>query len=881
MNVLRQYIIQLRVALLMLCISMAADSLCQQPTAAGDTPVASQSASQVAASQVAASQAAAPQVAAPQSAAPQVAAPQVAVSQTAATPAAVSQAAAATEAASATISTANWIGQPSLEKARYYEVSTVKPKTLFYSHEQQKFIYKAEPKQVVLMWSTDYTDPAYKAWTNKIAEAFNNHGVNVELHSYFGTMGFTYEAEQSRRITLLMHELDTLGKRPDLIMANGDYIMWLLMKTPDAILDSVPMVCYGLKDTALLQMQFDILKESELAPKHIVEIHDTLMLQKGLDFVDFLEGFQPLLPHHRNTRSHRFVGLLDNNFYWPDSLYGMDLKKQMRQLDPLRYLNCIDSVVRDTICVTKNKAGVISLALASFKEIDKNVMVLWHPLTWMFYRQKSQLRFIQLKHDEVSRSLSEGPNLGAYYTFTAEDFLTSDSCVGGFFSSADTLIHDAVEVGVRLMNGEPAEEFGRMMHHPDYHVNWDLLRPYGHSVKQMPDYVHLYNATFVDYYPILSKVLFYVGIVLFIALIITSLVYSVKGARRQMRNRKALQEQAQQAIYQERLLELALQTCDAIVWDDSEGMSIMQRITVPLEWTLRLQAFFANKEPGLYQLQFKGSIDGQPEHWYEIRMDVHYHKSLIHRRGYVVNIDKMKEVEQMAAEAHQMLLDARTREGFLSSMNHEIRTPLHAVVGFSMELARVDAQLSDEDIAAFADIIETNAAMLTKIINDILLVTLMRNANVSAHVTSCKLHDLLDSKHWHTAMEVIQRRKNDLHIQPADESVVLQADSEMVAAVIDNLLLNASTFSQEGSRIELGWKASDKGVEIWVKDEGIGIEKAHFPMLYKPFFKINSFSQGAGLGLHIAETYMQKMGGSIRVESEPGKGSIFTISFPA
>ena len=92
MNVLRQYIIQLRVALLVLCISMAADSLCQQQTAAGDTPVASQ---------------------------------------TAATPDAVSQAAAATEAASATISSANWIGQPSLEKARYYEVSTVKPKTLF------------------------------------------------------------------------------------------------------------------------------------------------------------------------------------------------------------------------------------------------------------------------------------------------------------------------------------------------------------------------------------------------------------------------------------------------------------------------------------------------------------------------------------------------------------------------------------------------------------------------------------------------------------------------------------------------------------------------------------------------------------------------------
>ena len=104
MNVLRQYIIQLRVAMLVLCISMAADSLCQQQTAAGDTPVASQSASQAAATHVAASQ-------------------------TAATPAAVSQAAAATEAASATISSANWIGQPSLEKARYYEVSTVKQKT--------------------------------------------------------------------------------------------------------------------------------------------------------------------------------------------------------------------------------------------------------------------------------------------------------------------------------------------------------------------------------------------------------------------------------------------------------------------------------------------------------------------------------------------------------------------------------------------------------------------------------------------------------------------------------------------------------------------------------------------------------------------------------
>lgn len=737
-------------------------------------------------------------------------------------------------------------------------------------------------KQVLVMWPTDASDPAYAAWMRQLSSEFARQGVKAELHTYYGTTGYTYEGEQFRFIQNRVHELDSLGKRPDLIMAYGDFMKWLLTLHRDSLLTTIPMVCYGLKDSTWMPRMVTILEDQNPPRKQMVEIHDTLMLQKSLDFAAFIEDLLPLVTPRMSEPSHRFVTLLDAKSVWMDSILAGDVIKQMNRLDTVRYLNCLEHHVDDSVCLRKNREGATSFAALSFKDPEKNIVIEWHPLKWAFYRQKSWLRFIQMKHDETSRALSEGPNMTPYHTTTAEDFLVNDSCIGGYFALSDTLLRDAVAAGCRLLQGEKPESIGRLLHHPAYHVNWNVMRPLGITVDQMPPEVILHNTTYRDYHPTLALVFRYLIIVLLVLLVSASLYISLHHIMMLHRNREAMIEKARQAIYAKDFLELALKVNDAVVWDEHQDGPLLGRIQTDAQWRDVLPAFLRRNQEGLYQMEFRGSLDGQPAHWYELRMKIVESRGQKYRSGIIRNIDQAKQVEEQAREANQIMMEARAREGFIAAMNHEIRTPLHAVVGFSTELARPGITLEKEELEVFGSIIESNAAALTKMINDILQVTLMKNTQVNAVCQKCSVKSLLNPEKWKAVHTEIQYRHNTLGIQPGGEDLLVSADPVMVASVMDNLLLNASNFSAEGSSIQVGFRALEQGgAQIWVRDEGIGIEARHIPMLFEYFFKVNSFSRGCGLGLYISHAYMKKMGGSIQVESQPSVGSTFTLTFKA
>lgn len=735
---------------------------------------------------------------------------------------------------------------------------------------------------VMAMWSTDETDLAYQRWTKLLKEEFARQGIDAEIHDYYGHIGLTYEGVERQRIAEFVHGLDSAGKCPDLIVGCGDFVRWQLQRNLDSLVNSIPAVCFAQKNHRLLGLQIDDLKEVEgKIREHLVQIHDTLELKNSLDFVDFLEEYRPLhTKRSASGRSHRYVGLFDKHPLWIDSLIWLDLRDQINKLDRDQYISLMDSALADNYLIKKNDEGVIQFATTSYKTPGSNVEISYQPLMWQYYRSMSKLRFIQIKHDEVSRSVSEGPPIDPYYTMTGEDFLVNDSCVGGHFASAEAMIADAVSAGKRLLQGESAESIGRLLHTPGYHVNWNLMRSTGAKISDMPDFVQIYNSTLYDRDPHKATVIYSViGLIVAVFLII-SFVYSVRGFIQQRRSRMLMNEQLKQQIFNEQLLELAITASGSKMWDDRRGNSITDRVKASEEWVKVLEAFYANNEEGLYRTQFYGRIDDDSQdHWYNVRMDVRIDNGKVRRSGYVINIDHTKEMEEKAREAHEVLVEARAREGFISAMNHEIRTPLHAIVGFSMELARPEVKFTKEEIDMFADIIDSNAASLKKIINDILLVTLMKNTNVAAHCVECSMKSLLDSRMWHEAMSLTLRRHNTVTIAEGGEDVKVNADPQMVAMVMENLIINASMFSDEGSIISIGWNTTPEGPEIWVQDQGIGIDPRHHDMIFERFSKINSFSPGCGLGLFICKVYMKKMNGEIAVESNLGEGAKFILKF--
>lgn len=739
-----------------------------------------------------------------------------------------------------------------------------------------------EKKHVMAMWCTDETDLTYQKWTKMLEEEFARQGIDAEIHDYYGEIGLTYEGRERRRISEFVHELDSIGQCPDLIVGCGDFVRWQLQRNLDSLVNSIPAVCFAQKNHELLEkMEEDLELEEGRTRKHMVQIHDTLELKKTLDFVDYLEDF--FLEYEKPSvrgRSHRYVGLLDKHAVWIDSLIWLDLLDQMNQLNPEEYICLMEHSASDNFLVKKNNEGVKQFLTTSYKTPGSNVIIAYQPLLWQYYRSMSKLRFIQIKHDEVSRSVTEGPPIDPYYTMTAEDFLVNDSCIGGHFSSVETMMADAVSAGKRLLQGESAESIGRLLHTPGYHVNWDIMRSMGAKISDMPHYVQIYNDTLYDRDPKKAVFVYSVIIVLTVVLLLLSSIYSVRSIIKDRRSRALVNEQMKQQIYNERLLEAAISSCGSKMWDDKSGNSLMDRARVNDEWMKVLEGFYFVSVEGLYKTEFYGRIDDDTEdHWYFVRMDVRNEQGKVHRSGYIINSDHAKEMEEKAREAHEVMVEARTREGFLSSMNHEIRTPLHSIVGFSMELARPEVKFSKEEIDMFADIIDGNAASLKKIINDILLVTLMKNTNVSAHCVECSMKSLLDSRMWHEAMSLTLRRHNTVTIAEGGEDVKVNADPQMVATVMENLVINASMFSDEGSTISIGWNTTPEGPEIWVQDQGIGIDPRHHDMIFERFSKINSFSPGCGLGLYICKVYMKKMNGEIAVESNLGEGAKFILKF--
>lgn len=216
----------------------------------------------------------------------------------------------------------------------------------------------------------------------------------------------------------------------------------------------------------------------------------------------------------------------------------------------------------------------------------------------------------------------------------------------------------------------------------------------------------------------------------------------------------------------------------------------------------------------------------------------------------------------------------RLKSVFLSNMSHEIRTPLNCIVGFSNLLA--DPDFSREEQKKFVHLIRYNNDLLLKLINDILDFSKIESGTLEVEPSIFSVNELFH--------EIIESNKIDLkesvhlYFRPQYPDLVIQTDKNKLVQVLNNLIINSKKFTHGGT-IEAGYSVlGDTQMEFFVKDTGIGIPSDKIETIFDSFIKIDSFSQGNGLGLSICKSIVKLLGGKINVVSEPGKGSTFTFS---
>jgi signal transduction histidine kinase len=225
----------------------------------------------------------------------------------------------------------------------------------------------------------------------------------------------------------------------------------------------------------------------------------------------------------------------------------------------------------------------------------------------------------------------------------------------------------------------------------------------------------------------------------------------------------------------------------------------------------------------------------------------------------------------------------RLKSEFLANISHELRTPLNAILGYTELIAEeVYGPVTGEQRDGLTGIDESSRNLLT-LINQILDLSKVESGKMDMYITEVAMHDVAQAVASETRVLAKERPYKVAVHAPA--RVVIKTDHAKVHQVLTNLVANAIKFTEKGSVTVSVVGAPDGGCDITVKDTGIGIRKADQTLIFEEFRQVDGSSTrkfgGTGLGLAIARRFAVLLSGSIAVESEPGKGSIFTLHLPA
>lgn len=235
---------------------------------------------------------------------------------------------------------------------------------------------------------------------------------------------------------------------------------------------------------------------------------------------------------------------------------------------------------------------------------------------------------------------------------------------------------------------------------------------------------------------------------------------------------------------------------------------------------------------------------------------------------------KLKEYEEKTAKAENA---SRMKSLFLANMSHEIRTPLNAIEGFSRVIAETD---SPEERMKYLEIIESNNNRLTSLINEILDLSRVESGEIVIRKAPVNLEALCNSIKQLFKFRCSETVKLDW--TKPNMTITMNTDENRLTQVFSNLISNALKHTPKGE-ITFGYNILDDGQKIafYVRDTGSGIDPKFIGQIFDTYASKDAEQQkGYGLGLALCRIIVEKMEGTISVESTLGKGSTFTFVLP-
>ncbi|MCH5221741.1 MAG: substrate-binding domain-containing protein [Muribaculaceae bacterium] len=241
-------------------------------------------------------------------------------------------------------------------------------------------------------------------------------------------------------------------------------------------------------------------------------------------------------------------------------------------------------------------------------------------------------------------------------------------------------------------------------------------------------------------------------------------------------------------------------------------------------------------------------------------------------------LEKERDTQRLLNE--QLEVATQSKLVFFTNVSHDLRTPLTLIAEPVAELA--EARNLTPEQHSMMTIANRNVNILRRLINQILDFRKFENGKLTLHLTEANFGTLI--KEWCESFEALARQRNiKLTIDAPDnaESYHYAVDVAKLERVVFNLLSNAFRYTPDNGSIKVSWSSDNENLSLSVKDTGIGISKEDIANIFERFFQVDKVSsQGSGIGLALTKALVELHEGTLTVDSEPGKGSTFTITLP-
>lgn len=473
--------------------------------------------------------------------------------------------------------------------------------------------------------------------------------------------------------------------------------------------------------------------------------------------------------------------------------------------------------------------------------------------------------------------------------YSLYDMLKSSDMVGGFCVPVGEIADTMVKMVNELLGGKYENEIVEaglprpIFNYPalkDKHLSDDLCPPGSLFYSMPPTFWELYH----------SYILIAVLVVVFLAMMVITRFKSQNKIRKVLESRMKLMESRsalinsmpivylrERMLYDENgnledfvIVETNKQFGNIFPDKDIVGKKLSEQINLKENMNLKEHKDF-----------YKNCDRSSFEHYYHF--DNRYFNVITvpaDEEGcldiFMVETTELQKAQQELLHAKEKAEESnRLKSAFLANMSHEIRTPLNAIVGFSEILIETP---DNEERDEYINIIRTNNSLLLQLVNDILDLSRIEADTLIFTYSEVDINQLMFGL-WQSFSGKVSGRVLLLFDRRMPRCVISSEPNRLIQ-VMNNLLNNAVKFTESGT-ICFGYKKKDeKTLMFYVSDSGCGIPADKKEEVFDRFVKLDDFVQGSGLGLSISRTIVEKMGGIIGVDSEPGQGSTFWFTIP-